>query len=206
MAELSVLSLVDVRLPKGRSLALLVEPRQARLEMRDILRLAIGRITAASPESLRFETTSAGKPYLVGNPSVAFSLSHSRSYSLIALSLGGEVGCDVEDRFRTGDDVDQLSPSILHKVEQQEIKRLAAPDRHDAFKRYWVRKEAALKAAGSGFLKDPRTVIVGLDLVQARWDGHDGPVLNLHDQRVAEHCFSAVASMDQACDWYLLQS
>lgn len=206
MAELSVLSLVDVKLPRGRSLALLVEPRQVRLEMRNILRLVIGCITATSPESLRFETTSAGKPFLVGDSSVAFSLSHSRSYSLIALSLGGDVGCDVEDRFRSDDDVDQLSPSILHPVEQQEMERLAAPGRQDAFKRYWVRKEAALKAAGSGFLKDPRTVIVGLDLVQTRWDGHDGPVLNLHNQRVAEHCLAAVASMDKACDWYLLQS
>lgn len=206
MAELSVLSLVDMKLPRGRSLALLVEPRQARLEMRNTLRLVIGRITARSPDSLRFETTSAGKPYLVGDSSVAFSLSHSRSYSLIALSLGGDVGCDVEDRFRSDDDVDQLSPSILHAVEQQEIERLPAPDRQEAFKRYWVRKEAALKAAGSGFLKDPRTVIVGLDLLQTRWDGHDGPVLNLHDQRVAEHCFAAVASMDQACDWYWFQS
>ena len=204
MAELSVLSLVDVQLPRGRSLALLVEP-PARLEMRNILRLVIGRITAMPPESLQFETTSAGKPYLAGNSSVAFSLSHSRSHSLIALSLGGDVGCDVEDRFRSDDDVDQLSPAILHPVEQQEMARLGAPDRQDAFKRYWVRKEAALKAAGSGFLNDPRAIIVGLDLVQPRWDGREGPVLNLHNQRVAQDCFAAVASMDKACAWYLLR-
>jgi len=205
VTEPTVLGPADVRLSRGCSLALLVESPPARIEMRNLLRLVIGQITARSPKSLRFETTGAGKPYLVGDHPIAFSLSHSQSHSLIALSLGGEIGCDIEDRFRSDDYVDQLSQSILHPVEQQEMDLLAAPDRQDAFKRYWVRKEAALKAAGSGFLKDPRAVIVGLDLAQTRWDGHDGPALNLHNQRVAQDCFAAVASMDEACAWYLLQ-
>ena len=175
------------------------------MEMRSILRLVIGQLTERRPESLQFETASTGKSYLVGGHPIAFSLSYSRSHSLIALSLGGEIGCDIEDRFRNDDDVDQLSPSILHPVEQQEMDLLAAPDRQDAFKRYWVRKEAALKAVGSGFLKDPRDLIVGLDFAQARWSENDGPDLYLYNRQIGQDCFAAVASMDPDCAWYLLQ-
>ena len=149
--------------------------RALRHEVGDLVRMVLGALTGRPPQSLRFEASPAGKPYLAGNDSIAFNLSHSRSYSLIALSLGGEIGCDVEDRFRDDDDVDELGAVVLHPVEQQEMLRLAAPQRQEAFKRYWVRKEAALKAAGSGFLKDPRTVIVGLDRAQPVWDGRRWP-------------------------------
>ncbi len=118
------------------------------------------------------------------------------------MSLGGEIGCDVEDRFRDDDDVDELGAVVLHPVEQQEMLRLAAPQRQEAFKRYWVRKEAALKAAGSGFLKDPRAVIVGLDRAQPVWDNVDGPAMNIHERQLGPNCFAAVASSDAACSWH----
>ena len=164
--------------------------------------MVLGSLTGRPPQSLRFEASPAGKPYLAGNDSIAFNLSHSRSYSLIALSLDGEIGCDVEDRFRDDDDVDELGAVVLHPVEQQEMLRLAAPQRQEAFKRYWVRKEAALKAAGSGFLKDPRAVIVGLDRAQPVWANVDGPAMNIHERQLGPDCFAAVASADAACSWY----
>ena len=172
-----------------------------RHEVGELLRMVLGSLTGRPPQSLRFEASPEGKPYLAGNDSIAFNLSHSRSYSLIALSLGGEIGCDVEDRFRDDDDVDELGAVVLHPVEQQEMLRLAAPQRQEAFKRYWVRKEAALKAAGSGFLKDPRAVIVGLDCAQPVWDKVDGPAMNIHERQLGPNCFAAVASADAACSW-----
>ena len=118
------------------------------------------------------------------------------------MSLGGDIGCDIENRFRDDDDVDELGAVVLHPVEQQEMLRLAAPQRQEAFKRYWVRKEAVLKAAGSGFLKDPRAVIVGLDRAQPIWDNVDGPAMNIHERQLGPDCFAAVASADAACSWH----
>jgi 4'-phosphopantetheinyl transferase len=209
---LSVLGLADVHLTRGCSLAMLVTVppsgnpagRALRHEVGEIARTVLGVLTRRAPQSLRFEASPSGKPYLAGNDSIAFNLSHSRSYSMIALSLGGEIGCDVEDRFRDDDDVDELGAVVLHPVEQQEMLHLAAPQRREAFKRYWVRKEAALKAAGSGFLKDPRTVIVGLDRAQPVWDNADGPAMNIHERQLGPDCFAAVASSDAACSWYSL--
>lgn len=200
MAEPSQLPLADVHLVQGCSLALLV----ARTEVDECLRRVLGNLTGRPPQSLQFETTAEGKPYLAGNDRIAFNLSRSRSHSLIALSLSGEIGCDIEDRFRDDDDVDELGAVVLHPVERQEMSCLAAPDRQDAFKRYWVRKEAVLKAAGSGFLKEPRAVIVGLDRAQPSWDGADGPAFNIHEKQLGVDCFAAVASADPACSWHLL--
>ena len=184
----------------GCSLALLVP----RAEMQVLLRRVLGKLTGVPPQSLQFETAVQGKPYLTGNNPIAFNLSHSRRHSLIALSLGGDIGCDIEDRFRENDDVDELAAVILHPVERQEMKLLSGSQQQEAFKRYWVRKEAVLKAAGSGFLKDPRVVVVGLDRVQPTWDGAVGPAMNIHEKQLAADCFAAVASGDAACSWHLL--
>jgi 4'-phosphopantetheinyl transferase len=170
--------------------------------MQELLRLVLGKLTQRPLQSLRFETTSQGKPYLAGNDGIAFNLSHSSGHSLIALSLGGDIGCDIENRFRDDDDVDELGAVVLHSEEQQEMRRMAAPQRQEAFKRYWVRKEAVLKAAGSGFLKDPRAVIVGLDHAQPIWDSVDGPAMNIHEKQLGPDCFAAVASADAACSWH----
>jgi 4'-phosphopantetheinyl transferase len=183
---------------QGCSLALLV----ARADMQELLHLVLGKLTQRPRQSLWFETTAQGKPYLAGNDGIAFNLSHSRGHSLIALSLGGDIGCDIENRFRDDDDVDELGAVVLHPVEQQEMLRLAAPQRQEAFKRYWVRKEAVLKAAGSGFLNDPRAVIVGLDRAQPSWDNVDGPAMNIHERQLGPGCFAAVASADAACSWH----
>lgn len=195
----------DVRLTRGQSLALVLPNPvpSAREATRVLLDSLLAQLTARPPESLRLAKTDDGKPYLAGSDPIAFNLSHSRRYSLIAMSLSGEIGCDIEDRFTDGD-VGELCPLVLHPLELQEMAQLGAQDRQHAFRRYWVRKEAALKAMGTGFLKDPRHLVVGQESAQARWPGLEGPQFNLHNQVVEPGCIAAVASVDAACRWYSL--
>ena len=201
----------DVQLSRGHSLALVLhETAGAALSFgvrdmtRALLRSLLARLTSCPPDSLRFAKTVDGKPYLAGPNSIAFNLSHSRRYSLIALSFSGEIGCDVEDRF-TGDDVDELSPLVLHPAELRVMAQLGTRDRQHAFRRYWVRKEAALKAMGTGFLKDPRQLIVGQEDAQVAWTGQESRSFNLHNQTIEAGCMAAVASMEADCLWYVLQ-
>lgn len=84
------------------------------------------------------------------------------------------------------------------------MERLAPHARQEAFGRYWVRKEAVLKAAGSGFLHDPRRVITGLDQPHATWVGEQGPDFTIHNRQIDAGCVAAVASMDADCSWRLL--
>lgn len=214
MAGLLRIELRNVRLVKGYSLALVVRSALAteesaaparRRAVGTVLRSVLAMLAGRPPESIRFEKAAEGKPYLAGGSGIAFNLSHSRRYSLIALSLSGEVGCDIEDRF-TDEDVAGLCPLILHPAELEAMHRLAAQDRQDALRRYWVRKEAVLKATGSGFLSDPRNLITGQEDRQARWTAQAGPSFSIHNQLVEPGCVAAVASMDPVCIWHLLRT
>lgn len=201
--------LQDVRVDRGCSQALVLP---ARLPPKDtvrrhaaaaMLRSVLARLTGKAPDTVHLEESVDGKPRLVGG-GIAFNMSHSLGYSLLALSLSGDIGCDIEDRF-TDEDVSGLAPPVLHLSELEAMERLAPQERQDAFRRYWVRKEAVLKAAGSGFLRDPRQVVTGLQDRHPTWTAREGPHLVIHDQQIGPGCLAAVASMDDACSWHLLE-
>ena len=209
MNELAVIALEDIALGHASSLALLFPlPQSAtasaeaprREATRSVLRSILGRLLGRAPESLQFERSAQGKPRIAGGSDIAFNLSHSRGYSLIALSRTGDIGCDIEDRF-TNEDVSGLCPLVLHPSELDAIETLAVQDRVEAFRRYWVRKEAVLKAAGSGFLTDPRELITGREDPHATWSAQPGVPFAIHNQRIADGCLAAVASMDPVCTW-----
>lgn len=84
------------------------------------------------------------------------------------------------------------------------MERLAVSDRQEAFRRYWVRKEAVLKAVGSGFLADPRHLIVGQEDSHAKWDAQSARPFTIHNRQIEMGCVAAVASMDPGCIWHLL--
>lgn len=170
---------------------------------RKVLPVVLAALTGRTPASIRMEKDARGKPGLVGG-GAAFNISHSRGYSLLAFSRAGEIGCDIEDRF-ANEDVMGLCRSVLHASEMEAMERLSPNHRQEAFSRYWVRKEAVLKAAGSGFLRDPRELITGLEERHPEWTGDAGPRFILHNQLIAEACFAAVASMDAESRWHLLE-
>lgn len=198
-----------IELAPGSSLALVLSspgalPEDMKHAAWAMLRSLLARFISCPPGALRFGRSPQGKPGVIGAGAPAFNLSHSRGRSLIALSWSGDVGCDIEDRF-SDEDVMGLCPSVLHASELDAMERLAPRERQDAFRRYWVRKEAVLKAEGSGFLRDPRDVITGLEARNPEWTAQAGPRFVLHNQLIAEGCFAAVASMDADCRWLLLE-
>ncbi|PWJ23315.1 4'-phosphopantetheinyl transferase [Branchiibius hedensis] len=79
-----------------------------------------------------------GKPWLPAAPHVDFNLSHTAGLVVVAVSTVGSVGVDVE---LADQDLSRLRHLILHPAEE-------AAD--DELLRYWVRKEAVLKASGVG--------------------------------------------------------
>ena len=213
MAALAPLALHEVRLVPGRSLALLLEntnllawaqAQDNRSATRALVRTLVSQLTGRPPQSLQFDKSAHGKPYLQGVDSIGFNVSHSRQYTLVALSAAGEIGCDVEDRFVAAD-VKALGTLVLHETELQAMQHLSEPQQLQSLMRYWVRKEAALKAIGSGFLEDPRLLVVGLDDEFATWWTRPGPGVALHNAPPDVGCLAAVAGPDAACDWYSLE-
>lgn len=123
------------------------EDRQAGLFGKLLLQRALGcRPPAGEPSSLeRLEYTPAGKPYLRGGP--CFNISHSGGVVVLALADSGEVGIDVE-RIRPT----EIEDFAAHLPELRELYALDAPQRLESFFACWTRKEAVLKAEGSGLL------------------------------------------------------
>jgi 4'-phosphopantetheinyl transferase len=76
-------------------------------------------------------------------------MSHAQGRALIAVSKGQEVGVDIE-RIRSHVEVVKLSERYFTPSEHASIMQSAEEQRATRFFRYWVAKEAVLKAQGIG--------------------------------------------------------
>ena len=111
------------------------------------LRVILGRYLEVEPRSIAFTYNEHGKPLLGGRSQ--FNLSNAGDRMLLGVTEGRMIGVDLEKRDRrTQSDAVARRFFSAHEVEQF----LAFPDdeRGAAFLRGWVRKEAYLKAMGTG--------------------------------------------------------
>ena len=131
------------------------------------LRLLLARYAGERPEALRFGTGPLGKPSLdsaSGALSVEFSLSHSGAVVLCAVASGRRVGVDIEriEPVSAGDE--RLSPLWLTPWELAEL--AASDDDADRTRRFysaWTRREAYLKARGTGVSGVPELALAAPD-------------------------------------------
>jgi 4'-phosphopantetheinyl transferase len=92
-----------------------------------------------------------GKPRLVGNASLRFSLSHSSGRVLCAFARDAEIGVDIE-RVDAGRDWAGAARLALTGTEQARLDLLPPGLRARAFFTIWSRKEALAKATGHGLV------------------------------------------------------
>ena len=116
----------------------------------------VGRYLGVAPDSLVLERSPTGKPAVAGAP-FAVGLAHSGETSLVAVTRGAEVGVDVESR-RPGIERWSLVAHALTEREQARLAQAPTAEQTDAFLAVWTRKEALLKAAGTGLGLDPRLI------------------------------------------------
>lgn len=120
--------------------------RVAHIALRTLLADASG--IAISKQ--RFAFGNFGKPALVGRPALAFSLSYAGDAALIGIGQGRAIGVDVESR-RTVDGLEDIAQRVFVASEHDSLMALpAGPARHAAFLHGWTRKEACVKALGTG--------------------------------------------------------
>jgi 4'-phosphopantetheinyl transferase len=117
------------------------------------LRAVLGRYLGIGPDAVAMNRNEAGKPSLArmrdDQPRITFNLSHAHCRALIAVSKGQDIGVDLE-RVRSDIGVTKLSQRYFAPSEHTTIMQLTQAQRAARFFRYWVAKEAVLKAQGIG--------------------------------------------------------
>jgi 4'-phosphopantetheinyl transferase len=119
---------------------------------RGILRILLGYYLDIDPRGVSFVTNGYGKPF-IAYPShgtrLRFNLTHSGELALYALTYDRHVGVDVE-YMRSDIDCEKLAQYHFSPYERAALQALPTALRLEAFFLCWTRKEAYIKARGSG--------------------------------------------------------
>ena len=117
------------------------------------LRAVLSRYLGVTPDVVSLDRSGTGKPFLTrelrDRSAITFNLSHAHNRALIAVSQAQEVGVDLEF-IRSDVEVAKLSERYFTRDEHMAIMQATEEQRASRFFRYWVAKEALLKAQGIG--------------------------------------------------------
>jgi 4'-phosphopantetheinyl transferase len=115
------------------------------------------------PGEIVLSSAARGKPFVTTPQGLHFNVSHSEGMGLVAFTRVGEVGIDVEAIDRRVDAL-EVASAYFSRTELAMVAELAGAAQVERFLRIWTRKEAVLKAAGTG-------VAGGVDRVDGSRDG-----------------------------------
>lgn len=158
------------------------EKRCRFLRCRAVVRSVLGRLLGVPPRAVEFAVNAHGKPCVVmpcacGStplPQLQVNWSHSANLLLLAVTVSGELGVDVEV---VNADVDALAVAQSHftRMELNALRTQSGTERTENFHRVWTVKEAVLKALGTG-------LSVAANRVSVAWSNvTDTPVVTLDD-------------------------
>ena len=140
------------------------------------LRIILAGSTGTPAQELRFANGPHGKPALVDGSGIEFSLSHSGSWGLVAVTHRVPVGVDIE---RIRENVN-MSP-LLKRLGEKDL-----PDTQIALYNRWTRREATSKAHGGALFDTPGADFRVCDL--AAPDGYSASLALIGiDPRVRRH-------------------
>ena len=126
--------------------------RRAFLLTRALVRTTLSRYASVAPADWRFIANAYGRPEILDRPSevpdLRFNVSHTDGLIACAVTIGREVGVDVE----------HVGRQVLHDVagrhfaakEVSDLRALPATEQGRVFFDYWTLKEAYIKARGFG--------------------------------------------------------
>ena len=134
--------------------------RTRRLHARGALRALLERYAGVPGGLLDLSADGNGKPGLPLHHRLHCNLSHAGGDALIAIGREA-LGVDLEP-VHVPSDLLALAREVMSALELHAFERLPPDARASAFLTCWTRKEACLKALGTGLLQDPREVDVGI--------------------------------------------
>jgi 4'-phosphopantetheinyl transferase len=142
-----------------------IEHRERWGMTRGILRLLLASYAHAPAREIAFQYGAQGKPELKipAGSDLHFNTSHSGDYAVFAFTRAGEAGVDIEcvrDEMPSRDDIVRR---YFAPGEQRQFFALPESERDRAFFKLWTRKEAFVKARGTGLFSGLDQFEVSLD-------------------------------------------
>lgn len=125
------------------------EDRKKFILARGMLKKILGRYLETAPEEIVLGCGPYGRPELA-NRALRFNVSHSHGFALFALAPEREIGVDIEyinSDLPIGDIAEQVFPELEVVI----LGMLPEEMREKVFFTFWTRREALLKARGTGF-------------------------------------------------------
>ena len=150
--------------------------REAYIAAHALARTMLSAHAPRPPADWRFTATAHGKPEVVrepGVPPLSFNLSHTQGLVAVALTLGHDVGIDVEaiDPKRISLD---LAARYFAPAEVAFLRATPAEALPEALFAVWTLKEACIKAMGRGLSLPLNSFAVTLDPLAIRFTGTPG--------------------------------
>lgn len=127
------------------------QKRDARRTAHTFLKQVLARCTGNRAEAVRFTQSRHGRPELardVTDQPVRFNLSHTGDLAVCAVTLGHDIGVDVEHLERPVNL--SIADRFFSKQEADVFSRTEASLKQPLFFRFWTLKEAYAKATGRG--------------------------------------------------------
>jgi len=131
------------------------------VKTRGVLRKILASYLDKEPECIDIKMGEYGKPYLTEG-SVNFNLSHTGNKFVVAVGNVGDMGIDLE-QHRNRKNMSGLVKKCFS--DEESVYWHALPEMHktDMFFRFWVRKEAFVKAVGRGIALGLERCVVNPD-------------------------------------------
>ena len=162
---------------------------------RGVLRQLIAQYESLPPGAIQFSYNSFGKPGLEQS-SLRFNASHSGSLGLFAFARNRNIGVDLE-RIRPDLATREIAAQFFSEDEIIGLRRLPADSHTAAFFACWTRKEAFIKAHGSGLSLPLDRFAVSLvapaRLLRTDFDPKARQDWTLHDLNPGEEYAAALA-------------
>ena len=141
-----------IDLPQRGVIQMTGKDRHAFLLTRALVRTMLSGYTTIGPADWRFIANAYGRPEILdrppGVPDLRFNISHTNGLIACAVTVGREIGVDVEDigRHLTHD----VAGRHFARREVDDLRKLPEDQQRRVFFDYWTLKEAYIKARGMG--------------------------------------------------------
>jgi 4'-phosphopantetheinyl transferase len=163
------------------------------------LRVILSTYLHAAPQAIKFSYNENGKPLV--DDKFNFNLSHAGGQMLVGVTQGRMLGVDIETRDRRTES-ESIARRFLSSHEVEQLLQFPIDERGAAFLRCWVRKEAYVKALGTGIgggLQNFSVSLADCAVTSLLWPG-DAAGWTFYDVEMGPEFIASVALTSNPCE------